>query len=91
MCFLAAWVQKGSQNKPDGSIVEAFSTDLGPEGYQRGSENQQKNRNLYKIANTKMDNCKNVIAQMRRGFYQKMDGQTAAGLLLFFCKRVIGK
>jgi len=84
MCFLAAWVQKGSQNKPDGSIVKAVSTHFGPGGHQRGSYNQKKNRNLQKIANTKMDNCKHVMFQMRRRFYQNMDGQTAAGLPLFF-------
>jgi hypothetical protein len=54
MCFLAAWVQKGSQNKPDGSIVEASSTHFGPGGYQRGSEIQQKNRNFQK--NSKHEN-----------------------------------
>ena len=69
--FGAARVQKGSQNKPDGSTVEAFSTHFGPGRHQRQSENQQKNRNLQKIANTKTDNYKNVIVQTRRGFLSK--------------------
>ena len=84
--FLAAWVQKRSQNKPDTSIVEAFSTQVGPGGHQRGSENQQKNKNLQEIANTKMCNYRNVLVSIASPFLSKTDGQTVAGILFLFLK-----
>ena len=82
MCFLVAWVQKGSQNKPDRSIVEAYSAHFWPGGHQRASENQQKNKNLHRIANTKIDNCKNVICQMHCAFIKKW---TAERLQDYYC------
>ena len=72
-------------------LLKLFRPILGQGGTNEDQKINRKIGTLQKIANTKMDNCKNVIFQTRRGFYQKIDGQTAAGLPFLFFLRVIGK